>query len=389
VLESLLPGISAELRAGGAQSSDITQDVCWFMEGATLQRFPSGLEGVGMSRAFLERVVRRRVRSLPNVRLRGQTRIDELLVCADRRRVVGVRSGSERFEAEFVVDATGRGSRSPHWLEAIGYTAPVKEAVGIELRYTTRRFRRHPADLHGTNAVVIPPTPQGKRGGVIVREENDQWTVTLLTHFGEFPPPELAGFIDFARTLPLTTIFDVIRNAEPLGDAQTIRFPASIRHRYEGLKRFPAGYLVVGDAISSFNPIYGQGMSVAALEAAALSAALDGGLHDLPRRFFRRAATIVDAAWSISTGNDFRMPETTGRRTAAVTLINWYVARLLAAGHHDPAPVRAFFKVSNLLAKPSSLLRPSVIWNVVRSAQHERRFPRGDLAGTVASNRPT
>jgi 2-polyprenyl-6-methoxyphenol hydroxylase-like FAD-dependent oxidoreductase len=372
VLESLFPGIMRELVVAGGVGGDITQDVSWFVEGARLYRFASDLEGLGISRELLERTVRTRVRNLPGVRLRENAGVDGLAVAGGNRRIRGVTLGSETLDADLVIDACGRGSRSPRWLEALGYAKPRTDTVGIELRYTTRRFRRRPGDLRGYNAVVVPPTPAGKRGGVIVAQEGDRWTVTLMTHFGDFPPPELGGFIEFARTLPVSDIYDVVRDAEPIGEPQTIRVPASVRHRYERLKRFPTGYLVFGDAISSFNPIYGQGMSVAALEAVELARVLGEAPHDLAQSFFQRAAKIVDIAWSISAGNDVRMPEANGRRSAGTTLTNWYVAQLLRAGHDDPLVARAFLNVSNLLTAPPSLMHPTVFFGVLRAAAAHR-----------------
>jgi 2-polyprenyl-6-methoxyphenol hydroxylase-like FAD-dependent oxidoreductase len=368
VLEALFPGICREIVDAGGVGGDAAQDVSWFVEGARLSRFVSGLEGLGMSRELLESAVRTRVRSLPNVRVRENASVNGLIVSDGNRRVAGVTLGAETLDAELVVDAGGRGSRSPGWLQALGYEKPPTQSVGIELRYTTRRFRRRARDLSGYNAVVIPPTPAGKRGAVIVAQEGDRWTVTLMTHFGDFPPPELGGFIEFTRTLPVSDIYDVVRDAEPFGEPQTIRVPTSVRHRYELLRPFPAGYLVFGDAISSFNPIYGQGMSVAALEAVALASVLRRHPRDLARQFFRRSAKIVDAAWAISAGNDVRMPEANGRRSAATSLTNWYVAKLLQAGHADPHIARAFLNVSNLVATPPSLAHPSVLFGMLRAA---------------------
>ncbi len=367
-LEALLPGICAELSAAGAIGGDVGTDVSWFIEGARLCRVAGGLEGLGMSRALLERTVRSRVRALPNVCVRDTANVDGLTVTNGNQHVTGVALGAQTLDAALVVDATGRGSRTPGWLATLGYEEPRSETVGIELRYTTRRFRRRPGQLGGLNAVVVPPTPKNKRGGVIVAQEDDCWTVTLMTHFADYPAPELDAFIEFTRTLPIPDIYDVVRNAEPVGDAQTIRMPASMRRRYEQLKAFPAGYLVFGDALSSFNPIYGQGMSVAALEAVALQAVLRHGTPDFTHRFFREAANIIDTAWSISAGNDLRMPEATGRRSAVVRLTNWYVPKLLRASHHDPELARAFLNVSNLMADPLSLMRPNVLAAVARAA---------------------
>jgi 2-polyprenyl-6-methoxyphenol hydroxylase-like FAD-dependent oxidoreductase len=146
-------------------------------------------------------------------------------------------------------------------------------------------------------------------------------------------PEELKGFIDYARTIPAPYIYEVIKETEPVSDAMSTRFPASVRRRYEKLEQFPDGYLVFGDAISSFNPIYGQGMSVAALESVELAAALGEGTQNLARRFFHRTARVVDTPWAVSVGHDLRMPETIGPRNAGTSFINWY-------GRRKPSPRR-------------------------------------------------
>lgn len=162
----------------------------------------------------------------------------------------------------------------------------------VDLAYTTRFFRRDRMHLNGDSVVVIPPTPKGKRGGVMLAQEGDRWTVTLIGHFGQAAPVDLDGFVEYARTLPAPYVYEVVRDSEPLSEPVSSRFPASVRRRYERLTTFPEGFLVFGDAISSFNPIYGQGMSAAALEAMELAAALREGCSSLARRFFRRVAKL-------------------------------------------------------------------------------------------------
>jgi 2-polyprenyl-6-methoxyphenol hydroxylase-like FAD-dependent oxidoreductase len=240
--------------------------------------------------------------------------------------------------------------------------------VDIALAYTTRFFRREPQHLDGDIAAIIPPTPGGKRGGVMLAQEGGRWTVTLISHFGPAAPRELEEFREFARSLPAPLIYETIRTAEPVGEPATARLPSSIRRRYENLARFPEGYLVLGDAICSFNPIYGQGMSVAALEAQVLNNSLVArdDAH-LARRFFRKTAAVVDIPWSIAVGNDLRMPETQGPRGGGVPFINWYMSRLHRAAHRDAELAVAFHRVANLLAPPQTLFRPAMIFRVLIS----------------------
>jgi 2-polyprenyl-6-methoxyphenol hydroxylase-like FAD-dependent oxidoreductase len=371
LLEQLFPGISEQLVTTGAVPGDILRDSRWFLEGACHCRFPSGLDGLLMSRPFFEAAVRERVRSLPNVQFRDKTEVCGVVMCADKSRIEGVQIGGEVVRGDLVVDTTGRGSHSPQWLEATGYPKPKEERVEVGLSYTTRFFRRHPGDLNGDLAVIIPPTPSGKCGGVMLAQEGGRWTVTLISHFGPSAPAELDGFIEFTRRLPAPYIYEVVRRAEPIGEPAVSRFPASVRRRYEKLDRFPSGYLVLGDALSSFNPIYGQGMSVAAFEAMALQATLAEGTGDLARRFFARASQVIDIPWSIAVGNDLRLPEVTGPRTVGVKLINAYITKLHQAAHHDPAVALAFHQVGNLLKPPSHILHPRialrVLWDHLRS----------------------
>ena len=233
------------------------------------------------------------------------------------------------------------------------------------MAYTSRSIRRRSDHLAGDIAAVIPQTPHGKRVGVILAQEGDRWLVTLGGYFGRAAPTELDGFIECARTLPAPYIYEVIKDAEPLSESETMRFPASVRRHYEKLDRFPEGYLVFGDAIASFNPIYGQGMSVAALESEALAIVLTEGTDKLARRCFHRAAKIVDMAWTISVGNDLRMPETVGPRNARVNFVNGHMSELYKAAHIDPVPAIAFFRESNLLVPPPSVLHPRVAWRVL------------------------
>jgi 2-polyprenyl-6-methoxyphenol hydroxylase-like FAD-dependent oxidoreductase len=375
VLEHLFPGVSKQLTDAGAVAGSITRDSHWYCEGGCLARFESGLDGLLMSRPCLESVVRERVRRLRNVRISDDCEVSGLAATEDGRRVIGIKAHGTTLAADLVVDATGRGSRSPQWLEAMGYPRPAEETVEIALAYTTRLFRRRPSDLNGDVAVVIPPTPTGKRGGVMLAQEGDRWTVTLISHFGESAPSELKGFIEYARTLPAPYIYEVIHNAVPVSDPASARFPASIRRRYEKLTRFPHGYLVFGDAISSFNPIYGQGMSVAALQAMELQSVLDEGAEGMARRFFARAAKVVDIPWSIAVGNDLRMREASGPRSAGLNFINWYMSKLHQAAHHDPVPALAFHRVANLLAPPPSVMSPRVALRVLWGNLRPRRQP--------------
>ncbi len=364
VIENLFPGFTQEMIDRGAQSGDVLSDSRWFFEGGYLSRAHSGLTGLLVSRPLLEGAVRKRTFANPKIKIRENAVVEGLTVDAGKR-VTGARAAGEEIAADLVVDSTGRGSHAAAWLESIGFAKPEEEKVEVGIAYTTRLFRRKPEHLNGDSAVVIPPTPQGKRGGVMLAQEDNRWTCTLIGYFGNAAPADLAGWLEYAKSLPAPDIHDTLSQAEPISDAFTARFPASLRRRYERLKSFPPGYLVFGDAICSFNPIYGQGMSAAAQQSVALQQSLAEGDNDLARRFFARAAKVVDNPWSVAVGSDLRIPETIGPRNAGVSFINWYIAKLHKRAHRDPQAAVAFLKVANLVEPPPSVMKPGLAMKVL------------------------
>jgi 2-polyprenyl-6-methoxyphenol hydroxylase-like FAD-dependent oxidoreductase len=379
ILARLYPDLPDALRAGGAIVSDMGEGMNWHTFGG--RRLPAtvGLEAALMSRPFLEQLVRQRTLARPNIALRDSCTVAGLLAGAGRR-VAGVqlepRDGEASAEllADLVVDCGGRGSRSPAWLQALGYPAPETSEVRVDVGYATRTFRRNPADPRGgTWTLFTPEGPRETRFGGLFPIEGDRWIVSMGGWAGDHCPTDEAGFLTYARSLPVPEIAEIVAHAEPLSPIVAYKFSSSLRRHYERLREFPEGYLVLGDAICSFNPTYGQGMTSAAMQAQALDALLTarrGRLDGLAPRFFARAAKVVDTPWQLAVGEDFRFPQTSGPRPAGVDLLNRYVAMVHRATHTDAEVTRAFLKVMNLLAPPSSLMAPRILLRVLRAARH-------------------
>jgi 2-polyprenyl-6-methoxyphenol hydroxylase-like FAD-dependent oxidoreductase len=379
-LDELFPGLSAELNGRGAPLVDLHADVHWYNDGQRMRRAPSPLIAVGMSRPLLEDALRARVAALPGVELRS--RVEVLGLTAEDGRVTGVRllapGGSERvLAADLVVDASGRGSRTPIWLEQLGYPRPDEEQVRVGVTYVTRSYRREPQHLEGLSGALTNAVPGSPRAGIVAAQEDGRYAVALSGMLGEEPPTDDAGMAAFADSLAAPQVAEVVRTAQPDGPPAKMRFPVSTRRRYERLRRFPAGYLVIADALCSFNPIYGQGMTVAALEALLLRRLLASGSGDaeFARRFFTGAAKVIDGPWSIAVGTDLRFPEVVGRRTPKVRFVNAYVHRLHVAATADPVLGAAFLRVLNLVDPPTRLLKPGIVLRVLRGTLGRRPVP--------------
>ncbi len=370
-LEELFPGLTDELVAQGAVLGDLQGDVRWYNDGHLLRQVRSGMQGVLLSRPMLELAVRARVLALPRVALLAPAELVDLE--HDAGRVIAVRArrrnadSDDRLPADLVVDATGRGSCTPAWLEEHGYPRPKEEKVEVGLAYSTLAFRWTPGDLDGDAAVVITPTLASPRFGVALRQEDERWTVTVGGYNGDAAPIDLPGFRAFAATLPSGDVARLIADKQPLDEARRYTFRSSQRRRYERLRRFPEGLLVIGDAVCSFNPAYGQGMTVAAVEALALRDTLAAGDADLARRYFPRAARVVQGPWDIVVGGDLRLPVVPGPRPLKVRAVNAYVAQVQAAAAVDPVVGRALLDVANLLEPPESLMRPATVRRMLRA----------------------
>ena len=383
VIENFFPGWTDEVAACGGARGDIAGDVNWIGHGVTIKSAPSDLIGLLAARPVLEGNVRRRLLALPNVRAIENCTVQGLIANDGKTAIRGVRvrvgHGVEQaVTADLVVDASGRGSSSPAWLEGLGFARPEEDRIEIGIGYTTRVYRRRPSDLNGKLAVVVAGSGPNWRNGTILYQTEDRWIVSSGGYFGDHAPDDDQMFAAYAGSLPTSEIHDIVAHAEPLTDFVSYRYPANLRRRYEKLARFPKGYLVVGDALCSFNPVYGQGMTVAAQEASLLRDCLQAGDVDLARRFFAAASVAIDTPWDIAVGNDLRHPQVQGPRPAKVRFINWYIGKLHMAARDDAWLAAAFLRVANLEMPPAQLLSPAVIMRVIRG--NLRRRGQGNAA---------
>lgn len=374
IVEELFPGITDELRAAGVPTGDLGE-MRWFFNGRKIKPARTGLISVTAPRPVFEHHVRTRVAALPNVTFRQRCDVLELVPSTAADAIVGVRvqdrdggAEPETVDAGLVVDATGRGSRLPAWLSALGYQRPEEERVKVGLAYTTRHYRTKPEWFNGVQSINPVASPAHPRGAFFGQVGPDMCILSLTGVLGDYPPTEPAAFLEFVRSLPVPDVYEAVVNGEPLDDPVSFRFPASVRRRYERLTRFPDRLLVIGDALCSFNPVYGQGMSVASLQAMTLRQHLRRGTAPEPGAFLTDVARVIDTPWDISAGGDLDFPGVEGKRTLKVRVGNAYMARLQYAATKDPAVTDGFMRVAGLMDPPESLMRPAMMLRVLRHA---------------------
>ncbi|OHV06564.1 FAD-dependent oxidoreductase [Mycobacterium talmoniae] len=377
ILDELFPGFTDELAESGVPSWDDGDFSRIRISVGGHRTVPSGTSPNAPAIAFpsrplLEWQVRRRVRSLPNVTIRERHEVAALTSTVRRNRVTGVvvvDRGSDReatLAADLVVDATGRGSRAPSLLTDLGYGRPPEDELVVQLAYTCQLLRLPPGAVT-EHFIAVFPEPGRPRMFGLVEYENDTWMFGVGAMAGLKPPGGCADMCEFAADFAPAHALDAIRDAEPLGDVCHHRVPSNRWRRYDLMRRFPQGFLILGDAICSFNPIYGQGMTVAAIEALLLRDCLARGDADLPRRFFRAAAKPIGVAWRTAVGSDLALPEVPGHRPLSMRISNAYLNWVLTAAETDPVAAGQFMRVTGMIDPPTRLLRPGYIARVAKA----------------------
>jgi 2-polyprenyl-6-methoxyphenol hydroxylase-like FAD-dependent oxidoreductase len=379
-LGELLPGFWDDMVAAGGLTGDAQTDVAWYLDGYRLKPARSGLTGMALTRPTLEHLIRRRTAALPNVKIAECVDVTSLLT--EDGRVTGVRirpSGrdtmtagpaEEPVGADLCVDSSGRVSQPSTWLAELGFPVPRTSQVRAGVVYVSRHYRSEPTQIDGLIGALTTPYPGQPRAAGVFRQEGSKFVVVLAGMVGEDPPMDEAGMLTFADSVDCPQVTEVLRTSPPLNDPAKMRFPASAWRHYEDLGRYLDGFLVAGDALSCFNPVYGQGMTIAALEALALKRLLEAGVTDgLPRRYFRATGKLVAQAWSTSAIGDLRFPEAEGKRRPADRIINAYLERYRAAAAVDATLGTAFLRVANTIDPPTRLLSPGRVARVFRSAR--------------------
>jgi 2-polyprenyl-6-methoxyphenol hydroxylase-like FAD-dependent oxidoreductase len=394
ILDGFFPGLFQDLRRDGAQPVTLGSEMHWYHFDRWKAQCEHGIPATFTTRPFLEAAVRRRVRALKKVRWLEGTTVLGLDTDAGKKRVTGIvhrpaDGGRETtLDADLVVDSAGRGSQAIKWLESLGYPRALETEIKVNVGYSTCVFKRKNEDRFPWKALVVVPANSKRMAGIMPVEDGN-WVASAAGFLHDYPPADREGYLEFMRTLPVDGIYRMIADAEPVSEISTTRFPSNRWVRYDKMARFPDGYLVMGDAVGCYNPVYGQGMTIAAIHAEHLSKLLrerrQQGLDGLHVPFRKRVADAVNDAWRVSSSEDYRFPEVEGARPPGYSGVMWYMDRIHAAASADPVVYERFLKVMHMIEPFPTLMSPTFAFRVIRSAS---RVFRQEAAGGSAHAGP-
>jgi len=384
ILQQLFPQLDADLTEAGALTINWTRDLVTFTPAGWNPRFDSDFTTRTLSRGLLEQLTRRQIRAIKNIAIEPRCEAIELVSTADRSAVTGLKVRyRDRAEndvitsaADLIVDASGRSSHGLDWIEALGYARPEETVINAHVGYATRVYHRpmnFTADWKSMMVRTRPPF--GLRGGLIYPIENDRWMVNVAGSGDEKPPTDESAFLDYIQHLIHPALYLAVKDAEPVAGLHTYQRTENRLHHFDRLTRWPDRFVILGDAACAFNPTYGQGMTVAALEAQALDRWVRASRSSLD--FQKQIMGVVRGPWLLATSDDARLPGAEGTSTNRFEKLQQdYADQFIELACRDPHALAIFMAITHLMTSSTAMLRPSLAMKVMgRMIRHEK--PQG------------
>jgi 2-polyprenyl-6-methoxyphenol hydroxylase-like FAD-dependent oxidoreductase len=389
ILESLFPGLQEEMMLCDAPLFDMGNDIAWLTPQGWGIKFKADVEFLSFTRPLLDLQVRRRLRTNPRIRVMENSQAIGLVTgqshCIAAALIKDGSSNTLQIPADLIVDATGRASRAPEWLRLLGYDAPEEIVVNAHIGYASRLYRIPENFTADWKCMILQAAPPAiKRGGLIFAVEGNRWLLTLIGGGRDYPPKEEEAFLDFTRSLQDPAIYEAVKRATPLTPIKTHRGTENRLRRFDKLTNQPQNFVVLGDAYCAFNPVYGQGMTIAAMGAMALDQCLrERKSGNLATRFHKKLAQVTDAPWMMATSQDYRYRETEG---GALTLKNRFMHRymdqILKLATFDTSVRYVLLQAFGMLVPPTALFRGSIVSKVIRQAITGQR-PKSETRRTA------
>lgn len=372
ILLAYFPSLKKELIENGASELDVGNDYNWYSYGGFKKKGVTGITALTMTRELLEYHVKKQVLNIKNITIQDETKALEMKMQNENVNALVLEKAGEKqiINTDFVVDASGRGTKAYKWLEQYGYPTPEETKIKIDIMYVTILFERKKMFPEEKLEVIsyTPEAPNEKLGAVLMPIENNRWVLTLIGMRGVEPPQNDEELLKFLKGLPISGLYDAISGATRLTDFLVFKCPHSIRRHYEKLERFPGSYLVLGDAVSNFNPMYAQGMASAICQAKILDEVLriTPSNDKVFKTYINKVNKVIEDFWTSGSYEDFKYPETEGEKPAGLKMVNGYMKALQKAANKDTELFKELLEVAGYLKSGKDLFRPKILWKVFK-----------------------
>lgn len=375
IFDEFFPNFSKYLEAKGSILVDSQNDVAWYHFGVWKTRYKSSLKASFQSRPFLEYHLRNKLfEQCSNVKMIDSSNIVGIEYRSTDNRIIGVKIENNIIYGDFIVDATGRTSLSYKWLEECGIEIPKEERIKIGMGYTSMLFRPNDKYLNGYNwnaLFVYPYAPNNTKYGAVIPIEKDKigkrYMVALSGALNDHAQRDKNGFLNHAKLLANDEIYHFIKQSTPISEFSYFKSPENIRRYYEKLQNPPHGIIAIGDTITVVNPIYGQGMTVIALEAKALQKSLQKGLKNIEKRYYKKITPIINIAWDVTSGEDLRYQQVKGNRSLKLRFQNVYSKQLFILSGSNQKIWHTFAQVLHFVKHPLNIFQPYIVFHVIKS----------------------
>ncbi|ULT59625.1 FAD-dependent monooxygenase [Neobacillus drentensis] len=377
-LEELFPGITEKFNASGAVKINSTQDIAWFHHGVWKLRYEGDYTTILQTRPHLEWHIEQYIKSIPNVTIQYSQNVQNFLYTEEENRITGVQISNgddsiKTINAYLIVDASGVNSLSSRWLNKREVHIP-EDTVKIDLSYFTKTIQLPDnGNRDWSIKLVYPNPPFEKIGGGISKVEGNRYLVTFMGYHNEINEKEVLknddSFVEIAKKLPKMDIYHELRDATVLSSTSTFRVPKITWRRFDKVNKFPSGLLTIGDTICRIDPFFGQGMSIAVLEALALKKLLAKEQltnQKMIETFHQQAMKIISPIWNMVLTEDFRYPDTIGRRPAGLSIQQWYAKKIFHLSSENKTIYNSFIKVMHLLRPTATLMHPRILKSVLK-----------------------
>lgn len=377
-LEKLFPGISKQFHTNGAIKINSTQDLAWFHHGVWKYRYDGGYTTTLQTRPHLEWHITQYIHKIKNVTVLYNQTVKKYIFNEKENRMVGVEvmDGNDSMitlTADLVVDASGASSLSSRWFKDQHIHIPT-EKVKIGLTYVSQLVELPDTGNRNFEIKLLYPNPPAEKiGGSLSKVEGDRYIVTFIGYHDSINEKEISkndqGLFELASKLPKTDIYEELQNANLLSPMSVYRVPHILWRKIDKVQKLPAGLMLIGDSLCRIDPFFGQGMSIAVLEALALQKIYQNQQQSQQKvidAFHKKARKIIGPIWNMVVTEDFRYPDTKGKKPLGLPFLQWYAKKVFLLSSENPKIYDSFIKVMNLTAPMTILMQPKILWSVIK-----------------------